>query len=391
MRNILYISLFGQIGGGEVSLLSILKNLDRSQFSPCVISYTDGPLIKRIQELNIDVSIFNSHCFLKDLMVIIRIIRYIKKYRIDLLHVNSLDMRSGIAAYLSGVPFIGHLRVIFPFTWRDCLFVGLSRKVIAVSKAVVEEFTKRFVGYKDKFIIIPNAVEAPGPIVPAGLRQEYSLNKDVLLIGSVGRIDPWKGYEYFIESAYLLKKEIPGAVFFIIGDIFIGNQAEEDYLTYLKKRVSDLNMREYFYFTGFKENIFNVIAALDILVIPSIEIKSKKGLKTEGFGRIAIEGMAIGVPVVASDIGGLREIIEDGVSGILVQSKNPEAIKEAVKKILSDADLRDSIISEGIKKVEQFYTVQRQLELITGLYIKILIRDSDYFSIDIMKKNSRCP
>ncbi|MBU2221323.1 MAG: glycosyltransferase, partial [Candidatus Omnitrophica bacterium] len=111
----------------------------------------------------------------------------------------------------------------------------------------------------------------------------------------------------------------------------------------------------------------------------------------EGDPHSVIEGMAIGVPVVASDIGGLREIIEDGVSGILVQSKNPEAIKEAVKKILSDADLRDSIISEGIKKVEQFYTVQRQLELITGLYIKILIRDSDYFSIDIMKKNSRCP
>lgn len=372
MKNILYISLFGQLGGGEISLLTILKNLDRNKFFPRLICYSDGPLISKVKGLGVEVGIFQRDSFFSNFSLAWRIFCYIKKHKIELVHVNSLDIRAGLASFLAGTPFIGHLRVIFPFTWRDALFIKFSRRVIAVSNAVKEAFTKRFPVQKDKFVIIANAADIPDKPVKANLREEFGLGSQVRLIGAVGRIDPWKGYEYFIQSAVLIKKEFSDTAFFIIGDIFLRDSEEVEYLVKLKEAVKDSDLEGCFFFAGFREDILNVILALDILVIPSIELKDGRSLRTEGFGRVAIEGMAMGVPVVASNIGGLKEIIDDGLNGLLVSPKDLQAIKNGVLKLLRDTELRNRIICEGRKKVERLYTVQRQLELIAEVYEKVI-------------------
>lgn len=371
-KNILYISPFPHIGGGEISLLTILKNLDKKRFKLSLICYAEGLFVEKARKLGIDVIVFKRDSLFSNVSILWKLLRYIKKNNIHIMHVNCLDIRAGIAAWLAGVPFIGHLRVVFPFTWRDRLFVQLSRKVIAVSNAVVNAFCKESSGYMSKFVVIPNAIEIPGDITPARLREEFRLSSDTKLVGAVGRIDTFKGYEYFIESASIIKREMLNVAFFIIGGVI--HEEGEMYLTNLKRSVSKLGLSDCLFFTDFREDILSVIAALDILVVPSIEIRKAGGRVTEGFGRVAIEGMVVGVPVVASNIGGLTEIVEDNVSGMLVPPGNSSAIAEATLFILADEVKAKALSEAGRKRVEELFTIQQQADKIKKLYLKILER-----------------
>ncbi len=98
MKQILYISPFSHIGGGEISLLAILKTLDRERFSPHLICYEDGPFVKNARSFGFKDSIFERGPFYTDPLLIMRLISYIKKNGIDLIHVNSLDIRALAAA-----------------------------------------------------------------------------------------------------------------------------------------------------------------------------------------------------------------------------------------------------------------------------------------------------
>lgn len=366
--NILYISPFPHLGGGEISLLTLLKNLDRERFKSSLICYSEGPFIEKVKELGIEVIVFERGSFLSNFLIVWRIFRYIKKNNIHLIHINCLDIRAGIAAWLARVPFIGHLRVIFPFTWRDRLFVRLSQKVIAVSNAVVNAFCQDYPECKDKFIVIPNAVEIPVDISAAKIREEFNLSPDVRLVGAVGRIDPCKGYEYFIEAAMLIKERFENVYFFIVGDVSQGDKEGRKYLDMLERQVDELGLKDYFFFMGFREDVLNVIKELDVLVVPSVVLKKNGGEVTEGFGRVAIEAMALGVPVVASNIGGLKETIEDGISGILVPPSNFEAIAEVVLSILIDKIKAITMGKAGRKRVEGLFTIEKHVANIETIY-----------------------
>lgn len=377
MKNILYISPFSHIGGGEISLLTIIKHLDKGIFNYSLICYAEGPFVEKVKELDVKIIIFKRDSLLSNFSIIWNIFQYIRRNNINMVHVNCLDIRAGIAVWLAGVPFIGHLRVIFPFTWRDYLFVRFSKKVIAVSNAVVNAFCKERPFYRDKFIIIPNAVEVPENIVPAPLKKEYNLPENVKLVGAVGRIDSCKGYEYFIKAANIIRNNKKKDVFFfIIGGISHGDIEGQEYLEMLKSEVNELKLNDRCFFTGFREDVLEVIKVLDVLVVPSVVIKKGGGVVTEGFGRVAVEAMALGVPVVASNIGGLKEIIENNVSGILVPPCNPAAIAEAVTSILSDEIKAGTTMGKnGKKRVEEAFTVQKNMGRIQELYIRIHNRE----------------
>ncbi len=372
MKNILYISPFTYIGGGEISLLILLKNLDHQMVRPFLICYAEGPLVQKAKKLGIKSAVLKRNYLFSSIFIVLKIFSYIKKNSIHLVHVNCFDIRAGIAARLARVPLIGHLRVIIPFTWRDRLFVRLSQKVIAVSNAVIDTFCRGRPSYRDKFEMIPNAVEIPNSLTPVPLRKEYDIPEDTKLVGSVGRIDPWKGYEYFSRAAALIKKQRSDVFFFIIGDVSQRDREGRAYLDILKKQAAELDLKDRLFFTGFREDILKVIKTLDILVVPSIVIKKYGGEVTEGFGRVAIEAMAVEVPVVASKIGGLTEIIEDNVFGMLVPPGNPNAIAEAVLSILTDKIKAKAMGKAGRKRVEESFTIQQHADKIKKLYLEIL-------------------
>ena len=372
MKQILYISPFSHIGGGEISLLTILTNLDRKRFTPHLICYEDGPFVKKARSLGFKVSIFKRGQFYTDPFLIMRLIWYIKRNGINLVHVNSLDIRAGLAAWYSGVPFIGHLRVIIFFTWRDYFFTRLAKQVISVSNAVTKSFCEAFPAARKVFVVISNAVEVPAVVKPAPLREEFGLPPRTYLVGAIGRIDPWKGYEYLIDAAARITRITPHVYFVLIGGPSKTNPTEQHYLEMLKKRVARAAIVDRFIFTGFIDNPLNVIAACDIIAIPSYSLGRYGGKITEGFGRVAAEAMAVGVPVVASNIGGLSEIVEDGKTGLLVPPQNSDALYRAILRIIGDKNLKELLGRNGRAKFESLYTVEQQRSALESLYESVL-------------------
>lgn len=372
MKRILYVSPFSRLGGGEISLLAILNNLDRKRFEPHVIFYEEGQAADKLRNVA-SVSVIRRGSYVTDPALIIRLARYIREHDIDLVHVNSLDMRAGIAARLAGSPLVGHLRVIFPFTWRDRLFVRLADKVIAVSNEVVRSICRGSPELKDRFTVIYNCVDAPELTVPADLRRKYGLPDKARVVGAAGRMDPWKGYEFLIAAAVKVVRERPETYFILAGKPSDGDPAEQSYMRSLRARASSCGIGDHFIFAGFTEDPLGFISGCDVVVVPSYELKvSGSVVKTEGFGRVAIESMAAGVPVIASDIGAFREIISPGRTGLLVKPADGGAISEAIMRVLDDGALRSHLAEEGRKSYETSFTARRQLDAIETLYESVI-------------------
>ena len=371
MKKILYVSPFSHIGGGEISILTVIANLNKRELHPILVCYEDGPFVEKARRSGIETIVFRRAGLMSEFSIIWKLVRYIKEKKICLVHVNSLDIRAGIAAWLAGIPFIGHLRVIFPFTWRDRLFVRLSIFTIAVSEAAADEFCKYSEVYRNKFIVIPNAADIPPEVRAAPLRSEFNIPAPAVLVGMAGRMDPFKGHTVFIDAAALIKKGAPETWFFIIGGASPGKGNEAEYLEMLKKRIKGLGLTDNFIFTGFRDDILSVIAALDVMVVPSCVIRKGAGIVAEGFGRVAIEAMAVGVPVVSSDAGGLKEIIEPGVSGVLVPTGDSAAVAEAVIGLLRDRKKADAIRAAAKSRFEALYS-PRSLDKLYNTYDRII-------------------
>ncbi len=372
MKNILYVSPFARIGGGELSLIAILKNLDKEAFKALVICYEEGHFPDKLRELGFDCVVLKRRFKALDGFLILRLISYIKKRKIDIVHVNSLDIRAAIAAKLSGAALIGHLRVIFAFTWVDSLFARLSDITIAVSYAALEAFCAKFKDLRDKFIVLAPLIDMkPGETAPADLRKEFNLNEQDKLIGIVGRLDPFKGHDVFLRSAAIVKNILPRVKFFIIGGSLPPDNGEAAYLKQIKELARELGLSGDVIFTGFRDDVLKVIAGLDVLVAPSRQIKRGSGVVNEGFGRIILEAMSLGVPVVASASGGLREIIDDKVHGLLVRPDDYARTAEAVLFILNNAQKRQEMLEAAKRKFESCYSV-KNISLLLKLYHNVI-------------------
>ncbi len=370
-RNILFISPFSHIGGAELSLLGVLERLDRSRWQPQVLCYQQGTLIERINALGIPVQVTERTGLWSQLRIIAGIIALVRTQRISLVHVNTLDIRAGLACWLAGVPFVGHLRVIFPFTWRDRLFVRLADMTVAVSRAAASAFCFRHPGLFCRFRVVPNAVFADAPVVPADVRSEYAFPDDAPLVCAVGRIDPLKGFEYFIQAAALIAQRCPAARFLIVGAPTPGSVEEQAYLGKLRGQVSRSGLNGRVVFTGFRKDVLQVLAACDVAVVPSVNIERPAGSGVEGFGRVAVEAMAAGVPVVASAVGGLTEIIEDGRSGLLVPQKDPAAICAKVVSILTDPGVAKALKEQGRRRFESYYSASKHMQALADVYKQV--------------------
>ncbi|MFH1507782.1 MAG: glycosyltransferase family 4 protein [Candidatus Omnitrophota bacterium] len=371
MINILYISPFGYLGGGEISISTIINNLDRENFNPLVVCYEEGVFPDSLRRQGIECLILKRKSYFSDPAIILSLVRLIKYKKIDLVHVNSLDIRAGLAAKLSATPFVGHLRVIFPFTWRDSLFVWLSNITIAVSTVVVNILAGDRLSIRDKFIVMPPAIDIPVQTKHSDLRQEFGLEAGTLLIGIVGRLDPFKGHPVFIDMAAEIKKRVSNIKFLVIGGSATGATSTVDtYEMELRSKVSGLGLDKDFIFTGFRADVLSVIGGLDILVIPSHSVKKGRGELREGFGRVAVEAMAMGVPVVASLSGGLPEIIQDKVNGLLVPPDDPIATAEAVIWLKNNPKKTEIIKQKGRERFEEFYST-RNLVSLYELYAKL--------------------
>jgi glycosyltransferase involved in cell wall biosynthesis len=391
---VLFFDHTAALGGGEIALLNLVRFLDPQVVKPLVLLGADGPLVKQLgptidtyvwplpsgvadrkkDSLGI-ATLFRIREIFGVLVYVWRLAKFIRRHDIDLVHTNSLkaDIIGGIAGRLALRPVVWHVRDRIDEDYLPQPVVRIFRLLCRVVPTYVIANSAATLR-----TILPSGVENPGSgargelrddriavvhdgtlIVPA--RDMETPNNELFQIGLIGRISPWKGQHIFLRAAAHVSKKFPNARFVIVGAPLFG---EEEYEQVVRGLPSQLGIENVVEFTGFRSDIEQVISGLDLVVHASVT--------GEPFGQVIIEGMAAGKPVVATNGGGVPEIVQDGITGILVPMGDVQAMADAICEIVASPARGREMGIMGRQRVQDSFTVELTAAKVEAVYRKIM-------------------
>jgi glycosyltransferase involved in cell wall biosynthesis len=197
-------------------------------------------------------------------------------------------------------------------------------------------------------------VEAAPPGRP---HEEFWLPHEAPLVGNVAALVPHKGQRYFIDAAALVVRQVPDARFLIAG--------EGELRSALEKQIKDHRLEKHVILAGFRPDVLSIHKSFDVFVLSST---------TEGLGTSLLDAMACAKPVVATSAGGIPEIVEDGVTGLVVPPKDPEALARAIVTLLKDRELRMKLGSAGLARVRERFSAERMVQDTLRVYERVAQR-----------------
>lgn len=369
---ILYLNRSSEISGAEISLILLLERLDRGRFWPLIAVPSEGPLCKKLKEKEVDFRI-EPLAFLKTrnplpfIRTIGRLVKIIREEKISFVHANDYigNQYGVIASRLAGVPIISHVRLILgPRAIRNS-FLRYADHLIANSNTVAHALESAGIS-KDRISVVWNGVDSKAfsPNSDHGgrkFRDCLGVPDKGFLIGYIGRIHYTKGIHTLIQAMTEVVKNGPGAMLIIVGDIVIDQSSE--YLTRLKMLTQKLGLTDLVHFMPFQDNIRAVYDAVDLVVLPSL---------AEPFGRVLIEAMAMEKPVIGTRAGGAVEIVEDGITGLLVPPEDPYALAQAMFQLMKNREIAIRMAKMGRKRAETLFSIEENVERIQKIYKKKL-------------------
>jgi L-malate glycosyltransferase len=275
------------------------------------------------------------------------------------------------AARIAGVPvIIGSVRdtgdTWTPWQLRtQILCLSLADHVVVNAEAIKKDLVRR--GYSaNRVTVIPNGIDFERFLVPhtgESLRRELNIPPESPVIGVLSRLTRIKGLEYFLQAAALIAARIPQVRFLLVGDTNVHLEYREE----LKRLVVELGLQDRVIFTGFRLDVPELLAVLSVSVLPS--------LGSEGLSNALLESMAAAIPVVATRVGGSPEIVEDGVSGLLVPPADAEALAVAICRLLKDRALAEKCGQAGRRLVLSRYSLDQAVATTERLYRDLLHRN----------------
>lgn len=288
---------------------------------------------------------------------LVKIRRLIRSQGITVVHVDGVtNFVPALAARWAQVPIVWLYNDHLPGPLKRLLVPMLTRlasSVIVQGEGLKQSRTAGNPGLRDKTSVLYSAVDTDR-LVPeacdgterACVRAELGVPADCTLIGAVGNLNRYKGHAYFLEAAARIREQVPNARFLVVG-----RRLDTDVACWgqLQRLTARLGLAQSVLFTGFRGDIARVLAALDVFVLPSIQESCPVAL---------LEAMAMKVPVVATDVGSVREMVDSGRTGFVVPPGDAGAIAEAVLAVL--AKPRDEVrnmVEEARKTVEQRFAV----------------------------------
>ena len=356
-QTILFVHHANDMYGADIGLLHSVKSLDREKYYPIVILPADMPtgmLSTELDRLGVEYHIaplgilrrkyFSARSIIPLAVELLRGVAYVRatarRRGAVLVYVNTIVAASGaIGGRLAGVPVLWHIREILsiarPVRWALHQTMSFcADRIVCISAAVRDSLLNEAPQLAGKAVVVYNAISvAPGNgKMSIPLREELGVPSDAPLVGMVGRITHWKGQEILAEAAGLVARTRPDVHFVAVGSYFAD---ESHYLHNLQSLIDSLGLNGRFHIVNYRSNVTDVYRALDIFVLPS--------RKPEPFGRVTVEAMMQGRPVIATNHGGTVELIQDGVTGMLVPSSDPKALVAAIEQILEDRTLGEKM------------------------------------------------
>jgi len=378
-RNILHVIGGGEIGGAEEHVLTLLSRLDKDQFQGHLLCLCRGPFAPLVRSQGIPTAEIPMRHKL-DVLTVPAIRRLIREWQIGLVHTHGVraNLVARIAAKQEGLPVITtvHSSIRLDYTSRlqgaiafflDRTTSRLADRVIAISGALRDELVADGIA-PTKVSVIYNGLDlerlqgSSGSVPPnspstsahaEAIRQALGLTPDQPVVAAIARLHPVKGHKYLLGAAAKVLKTRPDVQFLVVGEGPLHRELED--------MAAGLGISEHVKFTGYYPEIKDIYAITDILCLPSL---------MEGMGLVLMEAMAFGRPVVASRVGGIPEVVEDGVTGVLVPPADPDRLASALLGLLDGPQKASAMGEIGRRKVQRF-SVDNMVRETENLYFEL--------------------
>lgn len=406
-KRILYIHHGAEIGGAPLSLLFLIEKIDRTRYEPIVLFLQQGSVVDLFRKHGIEVHVNQKikdyshttgvwygldhpprffHKIIRFWPSVSHASKTYEQLKPDLIHLNSATLGAcAIAAKKAGIPLIWHVREILNNGYvgirkKLCqkLIGDLSEHIIAICQYgadVIERPEKTTVIYN--FV---NLKEFDRNVSGQIVRQDLNLDANTKCIGMLGGVSQIKGTLEFVQALPLVKRQHQNVKFLVIGAMsedegpiqgwrgkakHLANRVlrHEDYYTAIAEFIQREGIQDNVIFTGLRQDIPQVIAALDLVVFPST---------VPHFGRPIIEAGAMAKPVVASDLGGPKELVINGETGFLIPAGDPVKLAEAIMTVLSDRDLARRMGEAGYTRAKRLYNAEFNARRTFQLYEEVL-------------------
>ncbi len=369
---ILYVVTAAEFGGAPRQVLQLVKHLREQGHEVGLVAAPEARLVEGAEALG--VKIFPNRHFVrpvrpcKDFRALYAVFCAIRTFNPDLVHAHST--KAGYAARLACA--ILHKTVIFtahgwaftegrnlwkrkPLAWAERLAAKATAKVICVSAHDRELASRWKVAKPEQLVVIHNGI-APRPFLEADgtpLRREFGLEFTPMLT-FVGRLVPPKDL-LILRQAF---EDLPEGILMVVGDGELRPRAER----FVREHRLETRVR----FIGQRSDVPQILAASDVFVLSS---------RWEGLPYTIIEAMMAGLPVVATNVGGVSELVKDGVTGFLVPRRDPKALAEALQRLIDDPELRKRMGEAGRQKALREFTLDRMLRETEQVYAEVLGRE----------------
>jgi len=307
---------------------------------------------------------------------VLAIRRCIRAQGIDIVQVGGLiNPHAALAARAEGVPVVWQLldtRAPPLVAWAAMLWVrALATVVMPTGRKVLAAFPGwRRVASRVVPFMPPVDTDAfrPQPELCSSVRQEWGIPEGVPVVGSVANINPQKGIATLIEAFGRLRRQIPHARLVLIGAQY---DAHGSYSRQLRLRLGQLGLRDGtdVLFLGGRQDIERQLQGFDLFALASVP-------RSEGLPTVLLEAMSSGLPVVATDVGGVREIVEEGVTGLVVPALSDDAFAGAAVAILRDPQLRADMSRAARKRAQEHFSLARCADVHVDAYTKALPPDA---------------
>jgi glycosyltransferase involved in cell wall biosynthesis len=354
-------------GGAEVLLRDLTFSLLTSDYRVSVCYNTNGPIAKEIEAMGVPITRL-PRLGRVDPTLLWRIYREIKKVKPDIVHTHLFksDLHGRLAARLAGIPVV--ISTLHNcHNWAKNPILGrvyganarLADHIIAVSNEV-RDYSIRYSHIDPKKITtIANAVPLArfrdNRSFRAKIRQEFNISLEAPVIGIIARLTEQKDHGNFLRAAQIILKSTPETIFLIVGDGPLGDT--------LKEFAISLGIQNSVIFCGARQDVPAVMGTLDILVFSS---------RWEGLPVALLEGLASSLPVVATSVGGIPGVIQNGFTGFLVPPADSNALASSCISLINDAALRERIARAGYDHVQANYSMESMVSKTILLYQSLL-------------------
>lgn len=360
---VLYLCELPTLLGGERSLLQFLLCCKDVAIHPIVLTPAVGPLKVALTSIGVETIDWTPASRETDA----RLINELRSRQIQLVHGNSLMIGDAAAAIgkTIGVPAVTHVRDIMRLSDARASRLNTLARLIAVSNAVGTSLRNSGIA-PERIVEIPNGVDpeslrsdAAGPPV----HRELGLAKEAPLVGCVGQIALRKGQDTFLEAAELVARQHPDAEFLIVGERYSVKAESIAYEGKLRRLAVQESLKGRVHFLGYRHDVPRILRDLSILVVPS---------RQEPLSRVLLEGLALGVPSIATAVGGSPEILMNGEVAPLVPANAPELMAAAIIDLLENPDDGQTASARGLERARSGFSPHSQAVAIRELYESIL-------------------